>query len=105
MTAKPKAPRRGWTPTMEQRADLNGRQVKCLIASEGHLWMRGYFDRLPPVVRRRLAESRFNICPACMDEEARMAASKPSVAVYFAVIESIEKKLGATELNAEGERR
>ena len=74
MTAKPKATRRGWTPTMEQRADLNGRQVKCLIASEGHLWMRGYFDRLPPVVRRRLAESRFNICPACMDEEARMTA-------------------------------
>ena len=105
MTAKPKATRRGWTPTMEQRAELNGRQVKCLIASEGHLWMRGYFDRLPPAVRRRLAESRFNICPACMDEEARMAASKPSVAVYFAVIESIEKKLGATELNAEGERR
>jgi hypothetical protein len=33
MTAKPKATRRGWTPTMEQRADLNGRQVKCLIAS------------------------------------------------------------------------
>jgi len=105
MTAKPKATRRGWTRAMEQRAELNGRQVKCLIASEGHLWMRGYFDRLPPAVRRRLAESRFNICPACMDEEARMAASKPSVAVYFAVIESIEKKLGATELNAEGERR
>jgi len=54
MTAKPKATRRGWTPTIEQRADLNGRQVKCLIASEGHLWMRGYFDRLHPVVRRRL---------------------------------------------------
>ena len=25
-----------WTPTMEQRAGLKGRQVKCLIASEGH---------------------------------------------------------------------
>jgi hypothetical protein len=99
MTAKqkPKAPRRGWTPTMEQRADLNGRQVKCLIASEGHLWMRGYFDRLPPVVRRRLAESRFNICPACMDEEAHMAASKPSVAIYCAVIDTIEKKLGEAQ--------
>ena len=104
MTAKPKPTRRGWTPTMEQRADLNGRQVKCLISSEGHLWMRGYFDRLPPAVRRRLAESRFNICPACMEEEARMAASKPSVAIYFAVIASIEKKLEATELDAEEER-
>jgi hypothetical protein len=88
----------GWTPTMEQRADLEGRQVKCLIASEGHLWMRNYFDRLPSAVRRRLAQSAFNICPACMDEEARMAASqrnetKPTVAIYFAVIEAIEQKL------------
>ena len=57
-----------WTPTMEQRADLEGRQVECLIASEGHLWMRDYFDRFPSVVRRRLAESAFNICPACMVE-------------------------------------
>jgi hypothetical protein len=88
-----------WTPTMEQRADLEGRQVKCLIASEGHLWMRDYFDRFPSVVRRRLAESAFNICPACMDEEARKAASqrketKPSVGTYFDTIEAIERKLG-----------
>jgi hypothetical protein len=84
---------------MEQRADLEGRQVKCLIASEGHLWIRGYFDRLPFRVRRRLAESAFNICPACMDEEAHTAASqrketKPSVGTYFLVIEAIERKLG-----------
>ena len=36
---------------MEQRADLEGRQAKCLIASEGHLWMRNYFDRFPSVGR------------------------------------------------------
>jgi hypothetical protein len=82
-----------WTPTMEQRSSLEGRQLKCLIASEGHLWMRGYFDKLPPVVRHRLAESDFNICPACMWFETRRAASKPRAADYFAVIESIEKKL------------
>jgi hypothetical protein len=87
-----------WTPTMEQRADLEGRQVKCLIASEGHLWMRNYFDRFPSAVRRRLAESAFNICPACMDEEAHTAAqhrkeTKPSVGTYFRVIEAIERKL------------
>ena len=83
---------------MEQRAGLEGRQVKCLIASEGHLWMRGYFDRLPRMVRQRLAESAFNICPACMAEEAQQAAfqrneTKPSVATYFAVIEAIERRL------------
>ena len=84
--------------SQEQRADLEGRQVKCLIASEGHLWMRDYFDRFPSVVRRRLAESASNICPACMDKEAHAAArqrkeTKPSVGTYFRVIEAIERKL------------
>jgi hypothetical protein len=90
---------RGWKPGMEARAGLEGRQVKCLIASEGHLWMRGYFDRFPSAVRRRLAESNFNICPACMDEDAHTAASqrretKPSIATYLVTIEAIERKLG-----------
>ena len=88
----------GWTPTMEQRADLDGRQVKCLIASEGHLWMRGYYDSLPSPVRRRLADSRHNICPACMTEEAaRVAAAqrlkRPNISVYCAVIDAIERRL------------
>ena len=91
--------RADWTPSMELRANLEGQQVKCLIASEGHLWMRGWFDRFPRAVRRRLAESNFNICPACMDAETRRAANqrreiKPSVATYLAVIEAIEQKLG-----------
>jgi hypothetical protein len=47
---------------------------------------------------RRLAESAFNICPACMDEEAHAAArqrkeTKPSVGTYFRAIEAIERKL------------
>ena len=87
-----------WTPAMEQRATLEGRQVKCLIASEGHLWMRDYFDRFPSVVRRRLAECAFNICPACMDKEAHTAARqrkerKPSIGTYLLVIKIIEEKL------------
>jgi hypothetical protein len=87
--------RADWKPNMEQRAGLEGRQVKCLIASEGHVWMRSHFDLLPRSVRHRLAESRFNICPACMDEEARKAAPKrvPTIATYFKVIEEIERKL------------
>src|SRR6516165_9700087 len=84
-----------WTPAMEQRAALEGRQIKCLIASEGHLWMRGYFDRFPSAVRRQLAESAFNICPACLDEEAHTGArqreeTKPSVGTYLLVIKTIE---------------
>jgi hypothetical protein len=84
----------GWSPNMEKRSSLDdGRQVKCLIASAGHLWMRHYFDRLPPAVRGRLRESPFNICPACMDEEARRIAAQPTVATYFGVIAAIERKL------------
>jgi hypothetical protein len=87
---------------MEQRADLEGRQVKCKIASEGHVWMKGYFDRLPSPVRARLAESPFNICAACMTEEAERVAArrkerKPDIAIFFAVIEWIEQQLREEE--------
>jgi hypothetical protein len=89
----------GWAPTMEQHARLEGRQVKCLIASAGHLWMQHYYDQLPRAVRQRLAASPFNICPACMDGEARNEArlrgeKEPSIATYFATIAQIERKLG-----------
>jgi hypothetical protein len=53
----------------------------------------GYFDRLPPAVRRRLAESPFNICAACMVIDAHKVAARPTVATYFNVIAAIEKKL------------
>jgi hypothetical protein len=83
---------------MEWKAEREDRQVKCLIASGGHLWMRGYFDRLPAAVRRRLASSRFNLCAACTAEEAERAAAAqrlrwPTIAIYLDVIEAIERKL------------
>jgi hypothetical protein len=85
--------RSGWSPNMEQRADLDGRQVKCLIASEGHEWMRSYFDRLPKPIRHRLAQSRHNLCPACLSEEAQHRETTPSVETYLAVITEIERLL------------
>ena len=91
--------RRGWAPGMErQAANEEGRQVKCLIASEGHLWMKGFFDRLPAPVRLRLANGPHNICPACVEEEAERIAFKrhlkrPTTTIYFEVIAVIEKKL------------
>jgi hypothetical protein len=94
--------RSGWRPKMEQRAAREDRQVKCLIASGGHLWMRGYFDRLPAAVRRRLADSHHNICAACMTEEARAAATaqrlkRPSISIYLTVIRDIERRLDGDE--------
>jgi hypothetical protein len=41
-------------------------QVECWIASAGHLWMEGYYDELPMLVRQRLQISPFNLCPACL---------------------------------------
>jgi hypothetical protein len=83
---------------MQERAGLEGKQVKCLIASEGHVWMRGFFDRLPRPVRSRLANSDHNICPACMTEEAAALAvqrgeRRPSITTYFDAIKIIESEL------------
>jgi hypothetical protein len=89
--------RTGWRPGMEQRADLDGRQVKCLTPDAGHVWIH-YYDRLPPPVRRRMAESAFNLCPACMDIEAHHVAAarglrRPTISIYLSVIEAIERQL------------
>jgi hypothetical protein len=85
----------GWMPGMTGR-DEQGRQVKCLVADAGHVWMPD-FDRLPSVVRRRLAESRHNICAACMAIEADAIAQRrsmdASVKIYFEVIAAIERQL------------
>lgn len=41
-------------------------QVKCLIGDEGHVWIHCY-DALPAAVRRRLRNSPFNLCAACLE--------------------------------------
>jgi hypothetical protein len=57
-----------------------------------------YYDELPPAVRRRLAQSEFNICPACLWGEAEKEAAarglrQPTISVYLALIASIERQL------------
>jgi hypothetical protein len=55
-------------------------QTYCLIATGGHLWMEDYFDTLPVSVRRRLRNSVFNVCPACLQTEVlpEVQAKHPS---------------------------
>jgi hypothetical protein len=60
--------------------------------------MEDYFDRLPVEVRRRLADSRHNICAACLMQEARRQSPRrrrqpPTVEIYFALIAAIEQSL------------
>jgi hypothetical protein len=82
---------RGWSSDMRRPAgDL---EVRCLTNDAGHVWMHCY-DPLPPAVRRRLAESTFNICPACLDIDVRKTAcGRPTVATYIKAIEKIERIL------------
>jgi hypothetical protein len=85
---------------------IKGReQVKCLNGWEGTTWMKSHFDKLPAPARRRLANSRHDICAACMMRDAYLATGKsaadayyatrkqPSVQEYFEVIEAIERAM------------
>jgi hypothetical protein len=91
--------RTGWASGKGLRRDPDGAQVRCLTSDEGHVWIHTY-DKLPPPVRRRLAESAFNLCAACLDIEAHAVAQtrglqRPTLHVYFDVIRAIERELAA----------
>jgi hypothetical protein len=83
---------------MEQRAaEPEGRQVRCLTLDAGHVWIH-YYDALPGAVRKRLRESPFNVCAACLTIEAKKAAAArglraPTIAIYLATLASIERML------------
>ena len=79
----------------KRMAVLDGRQVRCTTFDEGSVWIHR-LDKLPPSVRRRLANSRFNICPTCVDIDTRRN-SAPTHKLYFAVIEAIERALDQAE--------
>lgn len=80
----------------KRMAVLDGRQVRCTTFDEGSVWIHG-LDKLPPPVRRRLANSRFNICPTCVAMDARRNG-RPTITLYFAVIEAIERVLDQGEV-------
>ena len=79
----------------KRMAVLDGRQVRCMTFDEGSVWIHA-LDELPPLVRRRLADARFNICPTCVDIEVRNNGM-PTLKLYFTVIEAIERVLDQAE--------
>jgi hypothetical protein len=79
----------------KRMAVLDGRQVRCTTFDEGSVWIHG-LDKLPSPVRRRLANSRFNICPTCVDIDTRNNGT-PSLRLYFSVIDAIERTLERAE--------
>jgi hypothetical protein len=86
----------GWRAGMELECDdRRGQQVYCLTQDPGLEWIDA-FDDLPPPVRSRLAQSRYNLCPTCVGLEAAQAAGRrrrPSIAIYLAVITAIEQAI------------
>jgi hypothetical protein len=54
----------------KRMARLDGRQVKCCTYDPGEVWIHT-LDNLPSLVRRRLADARYNICPTCVDIDTR----------------------------------
>src|SRR5262245_23247676 len=79
----------------KRMAALDGRQVRCTTFDDGCVWIHE-LDNLPPSVRRRLANSRFNICPTCVDIDTRRNRL-PTLKLYFAVNEAIERTLDRAE--------
>lgn len=72
-------------------------QTMCLINSEGHQWMAGYFDTLPVRVRQRLRSSPYNLCPACLQTKVLpKVQSKPNTPrekLLLAAIEIMEAEV------------
>ena len=79
----------------KRMATLDGRQVRCTTFDEGYVWIHG-LDGIPLPVRRRLANSRFNICPTCVGIDTRSNGAS-TLKLYFAVIEAIERTLDRAE--------
>jgi hypothetical protein len=83
---------------LQQADDEN--QTRCWVSTEGHIWMCGYYDTLPPGVRRRLQQSRFNLCPACLTTYfLPRARRRHRQAGFFAAIEIMEDEVSKKEKN------
>src|SRR5437660_12930736 len=92
-----------WGPNMMRRpgSTHEAQQVRCLTGDQGSEWIHG-LDDLPAPVRRRLAGSAHNICPACArleatSEAARRGLRRPTLSVFNDVIAAIERKLEEPE--------
>jgi hypothetical protein len=68
-------------------------QAFCVNGNEGHRWIEEFYDHLPPRVRRRLTNSEFNICAACMTMETFKRTATPRDADFIVTIERFEHML------------
>jgi hypothetical protein len=72
-------------------------QTRCRISNEGHRWMVGWYDELPPRIRQRLRQSKYNLCAACLVTIYLRKVPKPQRGLsreqaLFAAIEIYERE-------------
>ena len=79
-------------PMKREKNDDDEDQTVCWISSAGHLWMTGYYDRLPLSVRRRLQTSPHNLCSACLVTEflPKVRARHPDYSRENALLVTVE---------------
>lgn len=79
-------------------------QTSCLVAEKGWMWM-GRFDDMPVSIRQRMRDSRFNLCAACVSEEAwdlirddsgEYTVPNPELRHYLQAIRNVEAQIEAT---------
>jgi hypothetical protein len=82
----------------EKMTDTRQRfQGLCLESDEGWVYMRDGYDRFSPAVRKRLRESPFNLCSACVYQQSSrfFAHEHNRDRRYFAAIEMMEEQIRA----------
>jgi hypothetical protein len=79
----------------KRMALLDGRQVKCCTYDPGDVWIHD-LDVLPRLVRRRLADARYNVCPTCLSIDVHNNGP-PTLSLFFRVLEAIERTLDQAE--------
>ena len=73
-------------------------QGLCLVSSEGFLHMDEY-DQLRPEVRKRLRESPYNLCAACVNDAAEKFPDNNSGELdYITAISSMEQQIRCEEI-------
>lgn len=66
-------------------------QGKCLQSTNGATWMVSHFDGMPSSIRRRLRESPFNLCAACVGDLALAKVMRNSMGMEKAYLSSINE--------------
>lgn len=81
-------------------SDRSKFQGKCFYSTNGHQWMTRFFDELDQAIRKRLSQSPYNLCTACVIDIAVRKLEFPEPSAYIKAIEEMEQQIAAEEKSA-----